>query len=104
MTSKSMPFDPAKTYTISELRTLRTRYGHAARQLEDIHTTVSALKLKYSGKQARSNVKAEEERYRILGIDDALNVIKEKKMQNEAVIAILEKQYEAAPKYGKKNG
>lgn len=100
MSAKSSPFDPNKKYTVSELRTLRTRYGHALTQLTDLHSMISLLRNKYSGKHARSTVKAEEEKYRILGIEEALKVITEKKDQTDAIVARLNEQYETVEKYG----
>lgn len=101
MSAKSSPFDPNKKYTVSELRTLRTRYGYAALQLDEIHQSISLLKLKYSGRHSRSTVKADEERYRIVGIDEALRVISEKKLQNDTIVEHLNAQYEKVEKYGK---
>lgn len=89
-------------HTISELRTLKTKYGQALKDVTAIHEAVTVLLHKYSGSQAREYTKDPGEAKRILGIKEALKVITNKKDQLEAMFSGLKAEYRETPKYERK--
>lgn len=94
-------FDPNKEYTISELRTLRTRYGQIQEEMNNLVNTIKAKRLVYSSKQSRSTVKKREEGFRILGFDEVLKIVTTRQEQVNSIVDKLEAQYQVRPKYGK---
>ncbi len=92
----------AKKHTVSELRTLKTKYSQALKEVTDIFDAIKMLELTYSGAQSRERTKDPGEQMRITGIRQCLKIAAGKKEQIEAQFSNLRTEYKSAPKYTRK--
>lgn len=94
--------DVTKTYSYSELRTLRTGYKKSQEDMNRLRDTVNKLVVTVASEQRIATKVPDYQRGRLAGLKEVLAVIQAEVDGQAAIVARLDQQQSTVPKYPKR--